>query len=402
MCVRYLLTDRPLAGLTISPVLGTIAGSRDLSGRLGMLEVGADRRLSFMQKPGEACSLYVRIPQCKYLDFSLGLEDVGGGPRGDSPGAEIVLRGRGGGEISLRSGPLAGAGETWADYRLDLSGLVGESAAIVLKTTGTGGEVGWSGFDFVLEDCMVRVAGEGYEIDTRGSGATLALRLMGPAGEHSIGLARAGRAGGYESRFVRFEPPMGYDMVFVEPGAPGKQVLIRTGKGIDVVEARLINTPSDASLGWCPFYDGDMFIYENQAALPRGICVPRSLFGEPGLSGGGPEMLEITRVLKDLPARASGLASVRSYETGRVVVDVVAEEASVLILQDTYYPGWRALVDGNRMPLLKTDLGILALPVEEGEHEVILEFKPRSFTLGLGLSILGILLGVLYGAKTKR
>jgi hypothetical protein len=355
-----------------------------------------------MQEPGEACSLYVRIPRCRYLDFSLGLEDVGGGLGGDSPGAEIVLRGRGGGEISLRSGPLAGAGETWADYRLDLSGLVGESAAVVLRSTGTVGEVGWSGFDFVLEDCMVRVAGGGYEVDTGASGATLALRLKGPAGEHAIGLARAGNTGGYEPRFVRFEPPVGYAVVLAKPGAPGTQVLIRAGKGIEVVAARLIHTSSDASLGWHPFYDGDMFIYENQAALPRGICVPRSLFGEPGLSDGDPEMLEITGVLKDLPARLSGRVSVRSYETGRVVMDVVAEEASVLILQDTYYPGWRAVADGNRLPLLKTDLGILALPLEEGEHEVIVEYKPRSFKLGLGLSLLGILLGVLYGAKTKR
>lgn len=191
-------------------------------------------------------------------------------------------------------------------------------------------------------------------------------------------------------------------MVLIEAGAFGEQTLVRTGEEIELVGARVLDTAGNAPVSLSPFYDGDMFIYENQAALPRGICVARSLFGGFDRSGGDPGMLEIAKSVTGLASHISGRTSVRFRGAGLVEADVSAEEASVLLLQDTWYPGWRATVDGVETPLLQTDLGIRALPVEQGEHEVIMEYEPGSFRLGLGLSLLGILLGVLYGAKTKR
>jgi len=403
MCVRYLVTDAAKPELTLSPVVAAMAGSRDLAERLGIVEVGGERRLSLLQKPGEACSLYVGIPQCRYLDFSLALRGTGSGVRSEPPGAEIVLRGRGQEEVLLRSGPLYEAGRTWTDLRLDVSGLAGRSVALVLRATGMGApatEIGWSGFDFVLEDCSISMTEGGYRIDVGQSAGALAMRVRGAAGEHSLRIERADGPGGYQSRFVRFAGPVRRTEVLV--GGSDGPVLVRGAKEMEIVDARLVQTTEGAHLGLRPFYDGDMFIYENQAALPRGICVPRRVLGVSRPPGDFPGGLGIASALPDLMSRISGTTSVRVYEAGRVVMEASVDEACVLLLQDTWYPGWRAEVDGAETPLLRTDLGILAVPLEQGEHEVVMAYKPWSFKLGLGLSLLGISIGVLYGAKAKR
>ena len=406
MCVRYLVADRLQPELSASPVIAAMAESRALLGRLGIVDIGGDRRLSLALGPGEACSLYVLIPQCRYLDFSLGLTGSADSNRDGPLSAEIVLRGRGVEEIVARSGPLVEAEETWADFRLDVSSLAGRSAAVVLRVAGggyhSGLEVAWSGFDFVGRDCRITEIESGYGVDTGGSDGTLALRLKGPAGEWPVGIARAGAGDGPVTRFIRFSRPGGSAGMFVEAGAFGEKTLVRADKDIELVEARLLHTAGGAPVGLQPFYDGDMFIYENQAAMPKAICVEQSLFGGFDSAGGHRGTLEAGRVIGALASHITGRASVRLYEAGRVAVDVSAEEACVLLFQDTWYPGWRVTVDGVETPLVRTDLGIRAVPVKRGEHEVIMEYRPGSFKLGLGLSMLGILLGVLYGAKAKR
>jgi len=406
MCVRYLVADRPRPELTASPVIAAMAGSGALLGRLGIVDIGGDRRLSLPLGPGEACSLYVMVPECRYLDFSLGLTGSTAGNRDGPPSAEIVLRGRGVEEIVARSGSLVEAGETWADFRLDVSSLAGRSAAVVLRVTGdachSGLGVAWSGFDFVRRDCRITEIEGGYRVDTGGPDGTLALRLKGPAGEWPVGIARAGTGGRVGTRFIRFSRAGGSALMFVEAGAFGEKTLVRAGEDIELVEAKLIHTASGVPVGLQPFYDGDMFIYENQAAMPKGICVEQSLFGGFDSAGEHPGTLEAGRVIGALASHIAGRASVRLYEAGRVVVDVTAGEACVLLFQDTWYPGWKAMVDGVETPLVRTDLGIRAVPVKRGEHEVIMEYRPGSFKLGLGLSLLGIVLGVIYGAKTKR
>ncbi len=62
-----------------------------------------------------------------------------------------------------------------------------------------------------------------------------------------------------------------------------------------------------------------------------------------------------------------------------------------LVLSEIVYPGWRAQVDGVRVPI-GTTAGILrSVDLPAGEHQVILTFVPASVFVGLGLAIVAIL-----------
>ena len=80
-----------------------------------------------------------------------------------------------------------------------------------------------------------------------------------------------------------------------------------------------------------------------------------------------------------------------SESNNRLDLQVNAEENSLLVLSDTYYPGWKALVDGKETKIYRADYAFRALPLNAGTHRVGFVYDPMSFKLGAGVTILGIL-----------
>ncbi len=54
----------------------------------------------------------------------------------------------------------------------------------------------------------------------------------------------------------------------------------------------------------------------------------------------------------------------------------------VVILTDSSFPGWRAYVDGERVPLLETYGGVRGVVVQAGDHMVEMHYRPWSVLLG--------------------
>jgi hypothetical protein len=405
MSVRYLVADRPYPELSDSPVLKAMAGDKDIIGRLGVVEIGRERRLSLLLGPGEACSLYVPIPKCEYLGFSLGVEGDGMSDRAGPPSAVIVIRGEAGLEVALGHELLPRAGERWEDLRLDVSSMVGRYARLVFRVpesvSGRGFKVAWSRFEFVKRHCKVTVTDGGYEVDVGRPDGTLALVVESATGEVPIRTGDPDRPDGYDTRFVRFAGPGVSAYILLGAGHYGEKTAVSSEEDFKLVEARLIHTRG-APLGLNPVYHGDMLIYENPLALPKGICLDRSLFGDLNRHERESAVLQTGKIIGRLGSHICGRVTVREYEGASLIADISADKDCMLLLQDTWYPGWRATVDGVETPISRTDTGIRAVPVERGDHELVLEYAPGSFRLGLGISVIGLLLGVAYGAKAKR
>lgn len=84
-------------------------------------------------------------------------------------------------------------------------------------------------------------------------------------------------------------------------------------------------------------------------------------------------------------------------DTNHEVVIEVGEnkEPGLLVLADTYYPGWTASVDGSRVPLLAANIAQRAVVVPPGSHQVSFRFVPTSFYQGAAISGFFVLLTIL-------
>jgi hypothetical protein len=87
-------------------------------------------------------------------------------------------------------------------------------------------------------------------------------------------------------------------------------------------------------------------------------------------------------------ARA-GRAEVLGRSAGRI--DVRAEGPGVLVLADSYDPGWRAQLDGGSVRLLRVNHAQAGLVLPPGPHRLLMRYRPRGWNLGLVLFAVGAL-----------
>lgn len=91
-----------------------------------------------------------------------------------------------------------------------------------------------------------------------------------------------------------------------------------------------------------------------------------------------------------------------SYTPNEAKLKTDADGNSLLFLSDTYYPGWKAYVDGKETKIYRANYAFRAVVVPQGHHEVKFFYDPLSFRLGYIVSFLSIaLLAVLLTIKKR-
>ncbi len=69
-----------------------------------------------------------------------------------------------------------------------------------------------------------------------------------------------------------------------------------------------------------------------------------------------------------------------------------SHDSSYLVLTDTYYPGWEAMIDGMNTPILRCNYAMRAIALSSGVHKVTFLFRPTLFRFGMWVSLLSLLL----------
>ncbi|NDB21495.1 MAG: hypothetical protein EB020_11550, partial [Proteobacteria bacterium] len=84
---------------------------------------------------------------------------------------------------------------------------------------------------------------------------------------------------------------------------------------------------------------------------------------------------------------ASGSVTISGIASETVNLTVDARTESVLVLNDLYYPGWEATLDGNPTQIYRANYLFRAVIVPQGQHIIEYTYRPRSFRLGLSITL---------------
>jgi hypothetical protein len=83
-------------------------------------------------------------------------------------------------------------------------------------------------------------------------------------------------------------------------------------------------------------------------------------------------------------------ATIQGYSGNSVSLRVKTACPGLLVLPDTYFPGWKATVDGRDATINPTDGAFRGVTVPEGISHVVFRYEPRAFPIGVVLAAAGL------------
>jgi hypothetical protein len=175
--------------------------------------------------------------------------------------------------------------------------------------------------------------------------------------------------------------------------------LIRKGESYDIIPEVL---PPTTMLQPPHYKKVTAHLYENKERLPKAFLVAKYLLVKDPKSridllkskGFDPTQ---TLLLEETPGspRSSGgsgtdgdSVEISQYTLNRIELKVSCNEPRFLFLSETYYPGWKVLVDGKREKIYRANHVFRAVALGPGHHTVVFSYQPFSFYLGLLVSFL--------------
>jgi hypothetical protein len=151
------------------------------------------------------------------------------------------------------------------------------------------------------------------------------------------------------------------------------------------------------------------FLFEDQAALPRAylarpVCVAGPADSLDAVRSrnfvrGSEAVVECSHPFAPSGGDVGEVVSL-TRQPERVVLHVRANVPAVVVLNDAYYSGWKATVDGASAPILVANHVARAVAVEPGVHEVVLAYRTPGLWAALCFTLAFLLGGVAAFARS--
>lgn len=170
----------------------------------------------------------------------------------------------------------------------------------------------------------------------------------------------------------------------------------------DVLQLDISSTPAPTSRpswrlapGLAPLIDRPLTGALGLAwAVPRARVVPDHLqllatMRNPAWDPRSEALLDVTPevALPRAEGQVGAAVTPRKYESDLISATVRLDRDALVVFSEIYYPGWECTVDGAAAPILRANSIFRAVPMKAGVHEVVMRYRPRSFLVGLVITV---------------
>lgn len=103
------------------------------------------------------------------------------------------------------------------------------------------------------------------------------------------------------------------------------------------------------------------------------------------------------KVINDIPkkeiiGKKVSVVKIINTSLNTISIELETNTSGYLVLADTYYPGWKAYVNGVKTPILKANYFQKAVRVSAGKHRIIFKYDPITFKIGIIISLITLIL----------
>lgn len=181
---------------------------------------------------------------------------------------------------------------------------------------------------------------------------------------------------------------------------------VATNPVLDFLNVAFILSDQDLPLPrvWAGGPEG-VALFRNPRVLPRFLVVPQvvtyreraeavsrllSPEFDPAQTALVPESQAALLPTSPLVRSGPATVTVQTNDAHAIALGVHSDGGGLLVSSDVHYPGWRAWIDGRAADILLVNTAFRGVWLPPGSHEVRFRFVPRSFHVGIALSLAGL------------
>lgn len=92
--------------------------------------------------------------------------------------------------------------------------------------------------------------------------------------------------------------------------------------------------------------------------------------------------------------KPNGVAILLDYAATSIKIQTDTPSSQLLFISDAFYPGWKAYIDNQKTEIYRAHYVFRAVAVPAGKHIVNFRYEPQSFSLGIIISMMSLVLTV--------
>jgi hypothetical protein len=90
------------------------------------------------------------------------------------------------------------------------------------------------------------------------------------------------------------------------------------------------------------------------------------------------------------------------HSAGHVTIEADMGCKGMVILGDSYFPGWGATVDGKPAGIYEAYTAVRGVMVDKGKHLIEMRYRPASVFAGFAMTLVGIFGAVMLSVRSRR